>query len=207
MDRMQRWKKAAKKTLSSQLIGKFPLTLKGIAESTLQLIDTVMPCAIHPAFKDKFADLSTTLGQYHICMVSIDDIRIQACAILSVYATVRARRAALKPKESSHVGCVAPSTLPCEVTRCALARVAILTREIRNDGGTTFYATRFSKFIVVPCEWLLCSVVSNAKSYLDKKGNVNVDLDAGESDVIEKAFGGQYPPCHLATTFVYDYDY
>ena len=148
---------------------KVPSALKLVADTLFQTIDIFMPCAIHPTFRDQLVDLYAVLGSYHIVMVSIDDVRLQACAILSVYANVRARRAALKGKESSCIGCVAPSTLPCESTRCALARVAILTQR-KVDSQITLFATKFSKFLVVPCEWILCSLITSNKSRLDKEG-------------------------------------
>ena len=83
-------------------------------------------------------------GEYHISMVSINIVKLQACAALSLYGSVRARRAALKPKEPFRIGCVAPATLPTELMRRALTRVAILTKET-IDGFTRFYAHRFSK--------------------------------------------------------------
>ena len=194
---MQRWSSAARKTILTDMLPKIPSGLKGVAAGLFSVIDIIMPCAIHPAFKDGFSDLSTKLGQYHICMVSIDNVRLQVCAILSLYTSVRARRAALKAKEGTRVGNVAPATLPTESSRCALARVAFMTME-KVDGAMNFYATRFSKFLVVPCELLLCSITAVTTSYLDKKGNLKLRLTGAETDVMDKAFLGTYCPCCLA---------
>ena len=188
VSRLERWRKITRAGLKV-LVGKFPAACRKLVMDTLLPLDMMFPCAFHPCFADEFEALRAT-SQLQIVVASLTPGTINLCAVLSTWASVRARRRGLAEKaKKSSIGCVAPSCLPLPSDRIAVSRLAVLSSGDDGDGAPIFFAGQFSKFQNVRTEYIFCRLLPTS-SQLNALGQLVIKISADVFALIQEAFTG-----------------